>query len=123
MNGITQTTSVPVQPKWVGKSMTIWGSLFALIAVAYGTVGPILDAVGVTIPVTPQEIEAVKNVGTDTIKLAGTIFGTALVWWGRIRAGRNAQPITFTPDATPVTVKVVPAGNDMKASNSPKRSG
>jgi len=115
MTTLSGTAVVPVQPKWVGKSMTIWGSLFALIAVGFKTLGPVLDLVGVTVPITEVDVEAVKTAGTDAIALAGSVFGTVLVWWGRFRAGRTAQPVTLNPAATdPVSVVVV---------KSPKGSG
>jgi len=104
-------TTMLAQPKWIGKSMTIWGSIVAIAATAYQTIGPILDAVGITAPVTPGEIEAAGNAGSLIITGGTALVGLIVTWIGRIRAGRNVQPVTVLPNAQSeiVTVAKPPA--------------
>lgn len=99
------------KPKWIGKSMTIWGSIIAIAATAYQTIGPIADAVGVTVPVTPEDIQAAGNAGELAITGIGAVAGLVLTWWGRWRAGKNVQPVAMLPNAesTIVTVTTPPA--------------
>lgn len=102
---------VTAQPKWIGKSMTIWGSLIAVAATAYQVLGPILDAVGVTVPITPQDIQDAGNVGGNVITAVTAAAGLVLTWWGRFRSGTNVQPISLTPNAPKevVTITTPPA--------------
>jgi len=100
------TTTVLAQPKWIGKSMSIWGALIALAATTYQVAGPIADAVGVTVPVTPQDIQAAGNAGAAVISAIGAIAGLGLTVWGRFRAGRNVQPVAMLPNEPPKTVTV-----------------
>lgn len=104
-------STVLAKPKWIGKSMTIWGSVIAIATTAYQTVGPVLDAVGVTVPITPADIEAAGNAGSLAITGVGAVVGLVLTWWGRIRAGKNVQPVTLTGAAESqiVTVATPPA--------------
>lgn len=108
------TTTVIAQPKWIGKSTTFWGALIGVAAVAYQTVGPILDAVGVTVPVTADDIQQAGEVGTKAITAIAGIVGFGLTIWGRFKAGKTAQPVSLTPNAPPKTVEVVkPPGNNV----------
>lgn len=100
-------STVLAKPKWIGKSMTIWGSLIAIATTGYQTVGPILDAVGVTVPITPADIEAASNAGSLIITGVGAAAGLIITWIGRFRAGRNVQPITMAPSAESKIVTVV----------------
>lgn len=102
---------VTAQPKWIGSSMTIWGSLIAVAATAYQVLGPILDAVGVTVPITQQDIQDAGNVGGNVITAVAAAAGLVFTWWGRIRSGRNVQPVSILPNAPKeiVTVATPPA--------------
>lgn len=111
------TTSVVAQPKWIGKSTSVWGALIALAAVAYQTVGPLADAVGVTVPVTGEDIQEASKVGSNIITALGGAVGFGLTLWGRWKAGKNPQPVTFAPNAAPMIVNVAkPPHGDSKIS-------
>lgn len=97
---------VEVQPKWIGKSMTFWGAAISAIAVVYQVGKPILDSVGVTIPVTPADIQAAGNAGSAIITAIGGVAGLALTIIGRMRAGKVVQPVTILPTATPTVAEV-----------------
>lgn len=110
------TTTVVAQPKWLGRSTTIWGALIALAATAYQVVGPIADAVGVTVPVTPEDIAAASHAGSAILSGVGAAVGLALTIWGRFKAGRIAQPISVVPGAPPVSIEVIKSGTSGKTS-------
>lgn len=99
-------TQVIAQPKFILKSMTIWGALVSLASTAYVVVGPILEATGITVPVTPTDVTTVGQAGGNAIAAVGALAGALLTIWGRYKAGRVAQPIAIAP-ANPVTVTVV----------------
>ena len=100
-------TTVIAQPKWIGTSSTFWGALIAFVTTAYQVIGPIADAIGVTVPLTQDDIINAGQIGTNLIVAVGAAIGFALTIWGRIKAGRKAQPVTFIPNADPQTVTVV----------------
>ena len=100
-------TQVIAQPKFVLKSMSIWGALVSVLSTAYVVVGPILDATGVTVPVTPGDITTVGQAGGNAIAAVGALAGALLTIWGRFRAGKTAQPVSLTVNAAPESVTVV----------------
>ncbi len=100
-------TNVLSQPKWVGRSSTIWGAIIAVIATGYQVVGPIADTIGITIPVTPGDIQAANNSGAAIISGIGALAGLALTVWGRFKAGKVTQPVSVFPNAPKTTVTVV----------------
>ncbi len=100
-------TQVVAQPKFVLKSMSIWGALVSLVSTAYVVVGPILESTGITVPVTPTDVTTVGQAGGNAIAAVGALAGALLTIWGRFRAGRTAQPVSMVPAAPPVTVTVV----------------
>ena len=99
-------TQVVAQPKFILKSMTIWGALVSLASTAFVVVGPILEATGITVPVTPGDVGAVGQAGGNAIAAVGALAGALLTIWGRYKAGRVAQPIAVAP-AGPVAITVV----------------
>lgn len=123
MNTITQITAVPVQPKFIGKSMTIWGAIMQVISMGVAVGGPILDAVGVTNPVQPGDVETIGQTGMAAIGAVGTLIGAFFTVWGRFRSGTTAQPVSMAAGAAPVKVLVVPADTTGVSSAHPKRSG
>lgn len=100
------TTTVVAQPKFVLKSMSIWGAIVSVFSMGLQVGGPILDAIGVTSPVQPGDVQVVSDAGSQIISGIGTAIGAALVVWGRFRAGRTAQPVSMTVNANPLTVEV-----------------
>lgn len=117
------TQVVAVQPKFVLKSMTIWGAIMQVVSMGVAVVGPIADATGYSNPVQPGDVELIGNTGMAAIGAIGTLVGAFFGIWGRFRAGKNAQPVTMAPNAAPVTVVVTPAGPASAAQPFPKRSG
>lgn len=115
---MTTTKTEITQPKWIAKSTTFWGALISFATVGLSTVGPILDAVGVTIPVTPADIEAASNTGTLAIQAAGAVVGLFATIFGRWKAGKTAQPVSMLPNAPATTLEVAkpPSGVTGKSS-------
>jgi uncharacterized membrane protein len=120
---ITQVTSVAVQPKIFLKSMSIWGAFAQVVSMIVAVAGPLMDATGYSNPVQPGDVEIITNTGAAAIGAVGTLAGAIMVIVGRLRAGRTSQPITFTPNAAPVSVIVVPASPPSQAQPFPKKSG
>lgn len=100
-------TQVIAQPKFVLKSMSIWGALISVLSTAYVVVGPILEATGVSVPVTPTDVNDIGQAGGNAIAAIGALVGSVLTIWGRFRAGRIAQPISIVPNAPIATMTVV----------------
>lgn len=99
-------TQVVAQPKFVLKSMSIWGAITSVISMAIAVVGPIAEATGYSNPVQPGDVEVVSQAGASVIGALGTLAGSVLVIWGRFRAGKTAQPITITPNAPVQTITI-----------------
>jgi hypothetical protein len=102
------TTKVVVsQPKFVLKSMSIWGAIMQVISMGVAVVGPIADATGYSNPVQPGDIETIGNTGMAVIGGLGTLIGAFFGIWGRFRAGKSVQPVSIIPNAAPVMIEVV----------------
>lgn len=100
------TEVVSVQPKWVGKSMTIWGAVVSAVSIFVPIVKQIATQVGTDIPVEPSDITNVGSAVGTTIQAVGGLAGLLLTWIGRVRAGKNPQPIVTVPTSEPVAVTV-----------------
>lgn len=101
------TQTVIAQPKFVLKSMSIWGAIISVLSMGLQVVGPILEATGNTNPVQTGDVEVVAGAGQQIVSGLGTLVGAVLVIWGRFRAGRTPQPVSMTINAAPQTVEVV----------------
>lgn len=99
--------TVLAKPKWIGKSLSVWGAIIAMAATAFQVIGPIADAVGVTVPVTPQDVQEASHTGELVITAVGAVVGLVLTVVGRIRAGNNVQPVSMLPAAESKIVSVV----------------
>lgn len=105
-----------VQPKWVGKSMTIWGGIIGALTILVPIITQLAGSIGTTVPVDPTDVTSIGDAVGTTIKAIGGVATLVMVFWGRIRAGRVAQPVSMVPNAPAVTV-VLPT------STAGKRSG
>lgn len=94
--------TVFVKPKFGGGSWSILGGLGMLLTIA----APYISA-WTGIDITPEVIEGGSAALDGVVKgLAGAI-GFAVLVFGRIRAGKTLQPITFNPaGADPLKVEV-----------------
>lgn len=101
-------TVAVVQPKWALKSMSIWSTIVGAALMAYQTIGPIITGFGIDVPVKPEDIVAVRDLGSNLIVGVSSIgvFIAGLI--GRFRAGWSTAPVSVLPNAAPVKVVVAP---------------
>lgn len=92
-------SSMLVQPKWVGKSATIIGVVMAALSIIVQFLAPML---GIDLSVT--DIENIQEALMVLIVAGGGLFGSIMAVWGRFRAGKLIQPVSFVPYADPVKV-------------------
>lgn len=87
---IDQTT-LPVQPKWWGQSLTIWGAVVTGLAAVLPAVGPAFG-----IDVTPTSVHtAADQIGAIAQAAAG-LAGTLVTIFGRLRANQPLQQRLMT---------------------------
>lgn len=99
-------TQVVAKPKFVLKSMSIWGAIIQVVSMGIAVVKPLAEATGYTVPVEPGDVESIGNAGLAAIGAIGTLAGAFLGIWGRFRAGKTVQPISLTVNAPAQTVTV-----------------
>lgn len=106
---MTTVQTTVVQPKWAVKSISIWSTIIGAALMAYQVAGPIISGFGVDVPVTPEDINNVKNLGSNLIVAAASVAAFVGGIFGRWKAGRIVAPISMLPNADPVRVAVVRA--------------
>lgn len=100
------TTTIPVQPKFILKSMSIWGVIVMAASYVAPIVGTLTGLAGHPVDVPPGDIQTVgTSVGT-AIQSVGMAIGAILGVWGRYRAGKVAQPIAVAPTNKIVSVEI-----------------
>ena len=87
-SGTATTATVLAQPKWIGKSWTIWGGIIAAASAA----APIISAI------TGADITAedVNQVGAGVANVAqgiGGLVGLLMVFYGRLR--KDSAPVVL----------------------------
>jgi hypothetical protein len=95
-----------VQPKWALKSVSIWSTIVASALMAFQVAGPIVNGLGVDVPVTPKDIQDVGNLGSNLIVATASVATFFAGLWGRFRAGKVVAPVSMVPNAAPVKVHV-----------------
>ncbi|HEX2843307.1 TIGR02594 family protein [Hyphomicrobium sp.] len=79
--GDTDMTAIQSNPKWWGHSVTIWGTIVTILSTVVPALAPVtgIDVSG----------DLVQNAGeqvVDTVQTVGTLIGTLMTIYGRLRA-------------------------------------
>ncbi len=85
--GMTSTTTATTG-KWWGHSITIWGTLVTILSSVVPALAPVTG-----IDVSGELVQDAGNQVVDTIQTVGTLIGTLMTIFGRMRA---TTPIKFT---------------------------
>lgn len=85
--GMTSTTTATTG-KWWGHSITIWGTLVTILSSVVPALAPVTG-----IDVSGELVQDAGNQVVDTIQTVGTLVGTLMTIFGRMRA---TTPIKFT---------------------------
>lgn len=100
-------SSMFVQPKWAGKSVTIVGVVMAALSIIVQFLAPMLG-----LDLTVTDVENIQEALMVLIVAGGGLFGSVMAVWGRFRSGKLIQPVSFVPNAP--AVKVVLASTSKK---------
>ena len=86
MSEITQSAptleaQLPVDEKWWGRSMTVWGALLTLLSTVLPIAGPLVG-----LNITGEMVHAIGAHLTTIVQAIGGIIGIGLTIIGRVRA-------------------------------------
>lgn len=79
----------PIQGKWWGQSMTIWGTVITALSTVLPALGPLIG-----IDISGDLVRTAGDQLVTTVQAIGGLFGTILTIYGRFRA---SEPLTRKP--------------------------
>jgi hypothetical protein len=69
------------QPKWIAKSMTLWGAVITAVPVIAPLIG---------VDISPDDVATIGDSGVSIINAGFGIVGAVMVIYGRLRATTKA---------------------------------
>ncbi|MGE0024617.1 MAG: TIGR02594 family protein [Hyphomicrobium sp.] len=88
----TMTTTQPADTKWWGHSLTIWGTFVTILSSVLPALAPVTG-----IDVTGDLVESAGEQVVDAVQAIGTLIGTLMTIYGRIRATGPLELTLFGP--------------------------
>jgi len=85
----TMTTTQPADAKWWGHSLTIWGTIVTILSGVLPALAPVTG-----IDVSGDLVEDAGQQMVDAVQAIGTLIGTLMTIYGRVRA---TAPLALTP--------------------------